>query len=771
MRIPGNNKLNIGNHRFLSSLFLGIIFGLSVYSYWLVDVFPLASLKVFIFSIFAGLIGTFGYFALLDLWIIPRFAKFQRTEKWKSIFWGILIGLALMFTGTSAWTSSARYLNFLLPDQKLEITVPDSEEGNTPESSILWMTTSLGDVSYDSMKFDGWIRDGDHLVLKTSLNNSITWQGKTGNEAMILFRKSPADGPVIVSWNGKAETINLNSPVEGTFQYRYPFSVPFYASFAMVWALVLVNFIMAGVAVYILFFIKKPVLETISTAVSGQQQTTTLEVFVVAFVLLLALLLRVFNLGNLYPYADEYTHLIAVKELLAGASLDGVYQRSLFTVTLPVSASQWLFGGNLWAARLPGVLFNALGIIPLYLITRKIDRQVAVLSCLLFATSPYSIAFSRNVREYAYTPFYFYWVIYFMIWFLQDFPRNFILFKDWKKLQQKHFILALFLILPVLYVLVFDRFSTFKLILITYAVFALFLFSRFNLQSWGNRFAIVVISIASFVMLAGNIQRFLKSPEMNLQSLEYFFLNPPQQWYFDRFVIVPVITVFAGFYFAFLLRRTKFVPALLISLFAGYMFYFIFFFTGTGFNIHPRFVLVAQIWFIPILAMGMYVIWKFLCTLLSGRQTLAVLSACVIILITLNPQQVLLSTFFRGELMPITDLVHDDLSVTDEYMRSHIHENEVLIGGMYANYARWQGVPAFQKIYPYSNEILKKYKNGFSYIISIIDQYPSGWIVIDEQRLDYVPPSLPKGQTVIHGKTVEYVGKFLSQYIWHWSVK
>lgn len=70
--------------------------------------------------------------------------------------------------------------------------------------------------------------------------------------------------------------------------------------------------------------------------------------------LCLALLLRVFNLENLYLYADEYNHLIAANEILHGFSPADVFQRIFITVTLPVVASYLLFGASLWAARLTG---------------------------------------------------------------------------------------------------------------------------------------------------------------------------------------------------------------------------------------------------------------------------------------------------------------------------------------------------------------------------------------------------------------------------------
>ena len=61
---------------------------------------------------------------------------------------------------------------------------------------------------------------------------------------------------------------------------------------------------------------------------------------------------------------------------------------------------------------------NALAVLPLYLLTRKMNRPVATLSVLLYATSPWIITFARIVREYAIYPFIYYWVTYGMIVFL-----------------------------------------------------------------------------------------------------------------------------------------------------------------------------------------------------------------------------------------------------------------------------------------------------------------------------------------------------------------
>ena len=163
------------------------------------------------------------------------------------------------------------------------------------------------------------------------------------------------------------------------------------------------------------------------------------------------------------------------------------------------------------------------------------------------------------------------------------------------------------------------------------------------------------------------------------------------------------------------------------------MIFFVFVFRATNFNLQPRFVLAAHIWFVPILAMGLYGFWLFLRSIFGRNQKKLYSIAFLLILFMLNPRQILLSTAFQGEFMPITALVHDDFGMVDAYLFDHAEKDDVLIGSHYVNYVRWQGKPDFAQTYPYSiSELGSKGKDGFYYISSIIEEHPSGWIVMDE---------------------------------------
>lgn len=69
-------------------------------------------------------------------------AAFARWKKRKSVLSGLFIGIVLMFAGTNAWTTSLRYVTFLLPEQRLEIVAAQPEDDRLPKISVLWMSTS-----------------------------------------------------------------------------------------------------------------------------------------------------------------------------------------------------------------------------------------------------------------------------------------------------------------------------------------------------------------------------------------------------------------------------------------------------------------------------------------------------------------------------------------------------------------------------------------------------------------------------------------------------
>ncbi|NOZ72767.1 MAG: hypothetical protein GXP38_12795, partial [Chloroflexi bacterium] len=403
----------------LFALGLGISTGLFVSGYWLVDFFPIDSRRLLLSTILTGLLGAAGYFALL-LWINTRLQNVPVRQQWGLLGASLAVGSFLLFAGTAQWQSPARYLTFFLPSHTLEISTID---GQPAQISMAWFTTSLGDVSFRTLRGHGWERKGDQMALVDSANNQLTWTGKTGENVQIVFHTS-SPVKVVVSWDGKEEILEI--PPEGRTYHR-TLEIPFYASRALIVSLGMLLFAVLSFAMLLVAWGQKEEwLDKMRRSVTTPGKLRRSDFIFLLGVMLLALLLRVPNLGNLYPIEDEYFHLIAARQIVEGVPLQDVYQRSLWLVTFPVSLMFRLFGYQLWAARLVGVVVNVLGLLPLYLLAKKINRPVGILAALLYATSPWIVLYARLVREYAYHPFFFYWIVYGMVIFLEKLPPHFV---------------------------------------------------------------------------------------------------------------------------------------------------------------------------------------------------------------------------------------------------------------------------------------------------------------------------------------------------------
>ncbi len=472
-------------------MILGVGFGLFLNGYWLIDKFPAGSRQLLFVTILASLLGMAGYYLLLR-WMRDHSRAFPMGQRLSLIGSSVLVGVILFFAGTNQWTTNPRYVTLLLPTHRLQVSLMPAQPSG--ETDLTWFNTSLGDVSYDSLNIKGWKREDYQLVLQDPSNNALSWTGKPGEMIQLIFRNSAPGGKATLSWDGQEETINLSS--ERT-TYTHSFPIPFYAGRTFVLLLGILNFVILSLAFSLFVWEKR---ELLVQAIRQSFARTTIrwdapEVMLLLGVIILAFLLRVFNLGNLYPAVDEYYQLIAAKQILQGAALGSVYQRSLWVVTLPVTVAMRIFGNELGVARSVGVLFNVLAIVPLYFLMRKINRALAVLSSLLYATSPWIITFARVVREYAYYPFYFYWIILVMVLFIEGMPEGFVIQRDWKIFFKTRMgVLGLALILPPIYGFAIDHLSTFRIVLLAYFVFGLFILRKFNLRNGGNLIVLILIS-------------------------------------------------------------------------------------------------------------------------------------------------------------------------------------------------------------------------------------------------------------------------------------
>jgi hypothetical protein len=353
-----------------------------------------------------------------------------------------------------------------------------------------------------------------------------------------------------------------------------------------------------------------------------------------------------------------------------------------------------------------------------------------------------------------------------MIVLVKRFPDRFVIFRDWKKLLSPRVgILALVLLLPVIFTGV-DIYSTFKVILLNYVVFFLFVLVKFDLRSRTNLMLLglaaggFILGVYIFSGIRGHVTI---TPDFDNYLLRYFFPNPAQQWYFDRWLLVAPILLVCAVSLCFFLYHRNFIPSFLLALFLASMLFYMLFFNR---YFRPRYLFNLQFWYIALMGIGLYGLWIILKSVFPTMKTIALLTLLALSILSFNGSQVLLPTLYTVHgFMPITDEYHDNVGPVDEYLQGKVKKGDVLIATIYDSYVRWQGSPKFMASYHSDSSD----DNAQEYIYSIIVQNDSGWLVLDARRITLIR-GLPRNTITLGNKRVEYIGLFADQYLWKWSV-
>lgn len=136
--------------------------------------------------------------------------------------------------------------------------------------------------------------------------------------------------------------------------------------------------------------------------------------YLAASIAVIALILRLQNLGYLSLWVDEFWHGNRTKAFLEGGPFADIFavETNGAVVTLLSILSSAVFGLDEWGLRLPVVL-SAVALIPLtYLFVKKqSNASIALLVTLLIAFSPYLFFWSRVVRMYGMVPFTFFLLV------------------------------------------------------------------------------------------------------------------------------------------------------------------------------------------------------------------------------------------------------------------------------------------------------------------------------------------------------------------------
>jgi hypothetical protein len=452
-------------------------------------------------------------------------------------------------------------------------------------------------------------------------------------------------------------------------------------------------------------------------------------------VMLLAFVLRIWNLGGLDPHYDEYLHLKEAQNLFLGGELQ--YQRALL-VTQSVRFFYWISGASrfyeyVYWGRVPSVIFSTLTIIPLYLWGRKINRTVALIAGLLWATSPWMIGTAKIVREYAYYPFIILIVSHLLITLLD----NLINYK--KNRIYYNIISAIIILLITYYAYKIDFFSTLKMLIFILAVIFMYviinqykkillLANKINFLKYIGIVIIIAVMSAIFYLVNINSQHlYLHIDKINYRFF-HFYLNPhssdiwsnPMQWWENSFTIGGVfIILMSSLYFI----KSKYLGASWAVFVASFIFYSFFFNRGLG----PRYTIYTMPFFIIIISVGIYVMFVINSSKFKN----------IIIILFLVPAfylpNILYPAFSKSTISDLaTGTDREDISRIKDFLIKDINTEEDIIISSFIHQADsliW-GLGNEPKIYAYHYTDYKR----FELLDNIISTNEQGWIIVDSFR-------------------------------------
>ncbi len=744
------------------SVIIGVSVGLFVYSY---AGFPYGSKRLFALSLAAAFLSALFYYVLFA----THKTLLKKGDLWKIFTFSAVLAPFLFFLSSIQWQRSDLFGYPFLPTYTFEITV--SPESPDMSVEVLYFSNSFGEVSFDTLQYEGWWRGGGgkDLLLTDKVDNLLVWKGKIGEDIEMHFR-TKGKGQILVHSNADLDTsYDFSSEV---IVHKVVGRQPWLASRS---AVLLLGNILFFVGIFTFLSLLWPqrgcFIKTFSESLDTNRRAplTRSDLFWMAGLVFLAVGLRVFNLDDLPPHLEEYQHLNAAKQMLNGVPWGDVYSRSLYIVTLPVYFFFSLFGVDVAIARLPGVLTNSLAVIPVYLLMRKMDRRLAIFSAFLFATSPYMIAFSRSVREYAYYPFYFYGIVLLMVGYLEylykQSPAADALF------DRKQLVVLLFLLIPPIYVFV-DPLSTAKVLVFPYGLFSLFVLRkvRFKMKMsyWIGFGILMILSAGALVLFFQKGVMFIhlnnylipfSQGDFNT-ALNYFFYNPAQQWYYDRLVLLPVMGLFFVLLYGLLNRK----HTILFFLSCLYLLSLVLFLLFFSFVEGVRFYVHVQLWHILLIAMACYGAFVILNENIRNRIIFWIV-VLGIVLVTFNPCQVFLSQLPTSSVvMPISLQSHESFDAVHDFLSERVSSEDALIAYDYGRSAAFLGEPSFSAIYTARMQ-------GDS-LAPIIRTHRQGWIVVNEKYYSLYESVLPLADFKLEETKITYVGDVSGDhvdYIWRWE--
>jgi len=306
-----------------------------------------------------------------------------------------------------------------------------------------------------------------------------------------------------------------------------------------------------------------------------------------------------------------------------------------------------IFGKSLLVARLPGIVMSALTAVPLYfLLSRRVNKLAGLTAAVLWLMSPWAIVVGRFFREYAYFPFYYVFIFIMLIW-LAEYVIGIIRKEKRAEIFKIIFGIMAF-IAPLIYALVLATNTTFKLVIIPYAIgiayfFYLLLSSRKKslnpnkLQIFFG-FLLLILVVAGFAKLLTVITFAVNlKPRFNAEQIKLAFENGPRNWFYPTGSFTYYILLGLGILgsAAMTLQRKMRTVFFTSLIFLSYIYAFTFHF---DYSIAARYTFPIHLWSIPILAVSLQIIYWILRGIKEKwKRFLANVLFFLTVLFTFNP--------------------------------------------------------------------------------------------------------------------------------------
>lgn len=516
-------------------------------------------------------------------------------------------------------------------------------------------------------------------------------------------------------------------------------------------------------------------------------------IYVLIFVMLIiiAFILRAHNLDVLEPYDDEYSHLVSAMAVnnhgepntFISENLKLPYERFYF-LTYLIAFLFSVFGKSLFIARLPGVIISTLTAIPFYFIGRKINKNIGLIMAALWAISPWAIAISRNVREYAYFPFLYAFIGLFFIVCAKNLIKI-IEEKHWKLTFYRSISLIIFF-LPLLYYFS-DPKSTFMFVFILYAVFFAVLFygifrSKKLTQKIKKKIGVfLLIPVSIFAVIAYSNVGFLFEKHISIipQFNRFWFdvvLGKFDGTFFYQGNYYGFYALFAlGILFSFywLIKNKSQTLTFLILTFLGY--FYVFSFHLERIENPRRLGFVIHLWLIPIIAIGIYCFYKLYLNKIHKRKIVAAILVSIFLVTVFNFKNIAKATnldsyrWSNGSVQ-ITSEYHERFIPVLEKYGNQIKKDDATICTL-CNPLLWHEAVDLMDNNLYYYDHLDE--NRLEMVPYIVQKYPSGWMILEWKRNDS-RDRLPRKNLLFQLESGEYAEmKFIEKhgdfYIYHWK--